>query len=99
MDLLFVLSNLASLTALPVRIVVGEKIEKRYSVVSFPIDPFAFHLKKVEERKSQVSFFYTKDFLLRDTKKRRGEDSHRTCQPGDLFSFRIKRDSIPQGCF
>lgn len=97
MDLPFVLSNLASLTALPVRIVVGGKIEKRYSVVSFPIDPFSFHLKEVEERKSHVSFFYTKDFfyygILRKGEERIviGPASQVTYSPSRLREILFRR--------
>lgn len=64
MDLPFVLSNLASLTGLPVRRVKdGVLDEKMYSVVFFPVDPFSFHLKDARKGTAHISFFNTADFF------------------------------------
>ncbi len=62
MDLPYILTNLASLTGMPVRRMEdGILSQKRYSVVPFPFDPFSFHLNEVKKSDSHVSFFFTKD--------------------------------------
>ena len=63
MDLPYVLANLASLTGLPVRKREdGYLLNTRYSVVSFPFDPFSLHMDKaMTDASASVSFFFTKD--------------------------------------